>query len=62
MDNKANSPTHRSTSTTFKADAGNKKYHCGFFCQRKTESDVVDSHSQPKKDEQLKATLDTKIN
>ena len=33
---------HNTTSTTLKVDAGYKKYHCGFFCQRKTSSDVVD--------------------
>ena len=35
------SVNHKETTTTFKADAGTKKYHCGFFCQRKTDEDVV---------------------
>jgi hypothetical protein len=35
-------PVHNSTSTTFKVDAGTKRYHCGFFCQRKTTSDVIE--------------------
>lgn len=44
------SPVHNSTSTTFKADAGTKKYHCGFFCQRKTTSDVIEpSQTQAEK-------------
>lgn len=32
---------HSVTSTTIKVDAGYKKYHCGFFCQRKTIADEV---------------------
>ncbi len=34
--------THSETTTTFKADVKVRKYSCGFFCQRKTDSDVYD--------------------
>ena len=42
MENKNESKLHRESKTTVKVDAGYRKYHCGFFCQRTIESDVVD--------------------
>ena len=39
---------HNEISTTLKADIGYKKYHCGFFCQRKT---ILEEVSDPKKNE-----------
>lgn len=40
---------HSTTSTTVKADAGYLFYHCGFFCQRKTDSGVMDPSVEKKK-------------
>lgn len=58
MKAKNESHTHIQTSTVFKADAGTKKYHCGFFCQRKTDTDVVD----PKNSEKEKNKRGNSIN
>lgn len=51
---------HTETSTTFKVDAGTKKYHCLFFCQRKVDSDVVDPRETAPREEAHAAYLKAK--
>ncbi len=54
MKSKKELHTHTQSSTTFKADAGTKKYHCGFFCQRKTDSDVIEPKDSRKENMSMK--------
>jgi hypothetical protein len=49
--------THSSSSTTFKADVNVKKYHCGFFCQRKTDRDVSSPSKEKKPDDKAQAKV-----
>jgi hypothetical protein len=49
--------THTQSSTTFKADAGTKKYHCGFFCQRRTDRDTVSPTTEKKLDDKAQAKV-----
>lgn len=42
MNNQHEAHSHIISSTTLKVNAGTKKYHCGFFCQRKIDTDIID--------------------
>jgi hypothetical protein len=54
MENNHDKHTHTKTHTVVRANAGYWPFSCGFFCNRATDTDVIDpQHTEPKRDEDL---------
>ncbi len=54
--------THTESTTTVRANANYWPFSCVFFCNRTTNSDVIDQSKSSKKEDEKSTMLDTKIN